>query len=232
MSEGGLFSTYSFCSDLAGVAGNIFALVLFVSPIPTFRRIVGNQSTEQFSGLPYIYALLNCLICLWYGMPIISPSIILVATVNSIGAVFQLVYIVIFILFADKQKKVKMLGLLLAVFAVFAIIIFVSLTVFEQPSRRLFVGYLSVFSLISMFASPLFIINLVIRTKSVEYMPFYLSLATFLMSLSFFAYGMFKEDPFISVPNGIGAILGTVQLVLYCHYSRGAADLGTRPLLG
>lgn len=30
-------------------------------------------------------------------------------------------------------------------------------------------------------------------------MPFYLSLATFLMSLSFFAYGMFKEDPFISV---------------------------------
>lgn len=43
--------------------------------------------------------------------------------------------------------------------------------------------------------------NLVIKTKSVEYMPFYLSLATFLMSLSFFAYGMFKNDPFISVSN-------------------------------
>lgn len=41
--------------------------------------------------------------------------------------------------------------------------------------------------------------NLVIKTRSVEYMPFYLSLATFLMSLSFFAYGMFKNDPFISV---------------------------------
>ncbi|KAI4342452.1 hypothetical protein MLD38_027079 [Melastoma candidum] len=24
-----------------------------------------NQSTEQFSGLPYIYALLNCLIIMW-----------------------------------------------------------------------------------------------------------------------------------------------------------------------
>ena len=30
-------------------------------------------------------------------------------------------------------------------------------------------------------------------------MPFYLSLSTFLMSLSFFAYGMFKYDPFIFV---------------------------------
>lgn len=41
--------------------------------------------------------------------------------------------------------------------------------------------------------------NLVIKTRSVEYMPFYLSLATFVMSLSFFAYGMLKFDPFIYV---------------------------------
>ncbi|KAK4487301.1 hypothetical protein RD792_006092 [Penstemon davidsonii] len=207
MSEGGLFSTYSVCSDAAGVAGNLLAFVLFVSPIPTFKRIIISKSTEQFSGLPYIYALLNCLICLWYGMPIVSSGIIFVATVNSVGAIFQFVYIIIFIVYADKGKKMKMLGLLLAVFSVFAIIVFVSIRVFEPPNRQLFVGYLSVFSLISMFASPLFIINLVIRTKSVEYMPFYLSLATFLMSLSFFAYGMLKQDPFISV-SSYPSILG------------------------
>ncbi|KAL0363522.1 UNVERIFIED_CONTAM: Bidirectional sugar transporter SWEET2a [Sesamum calycinum] len=198
MSQGGFFSTYSFFSDAAGVAGNLLAFVLFVSPIPTFRRIIRSRSTEQFSGLPYIYALLNCLICLWYGMPIVSSGIILIATVNSVGAIFQLVYIIIFIIYADKERKIKMLGLLLAVFSVFAVVVFVSIRVFEPPQRQLFVGYLSVFSLISMFASPLFIINLVIRTKSVEYMPFYLSLATFLMSLSFFAYGMLKKDGFIS----------------------------------
>ena len=43
--------------------------------------------------------------------------------------------------------------------------------------------------------------NLVIKTRSVEYMPFYLSLSTFLMSLSFFAYGVFKRDPFICVSS-------------------------------
>lgn len=73
---------------------------------PTFRRILRSQSTEQFSGLPYIYALLNCLICLWYGMPLVSPGIILVATVNSIGVLFQLIYISIFITYAEKPKKV------------------------------------------------------------------------------------------------------------------------------
>lgn len=231
MSEGGFSSTYSALSDAAGVAGNLLAFVLFVSPIPTFRRIIRSKSTEQFSGQPYIYSLLNCLICLWYGLPIVSPGIIHIATVNSVGAVFQLTYIIIFIVYAEKNKKVNMLGLLVAVFAVFAIIVFISLRFFESSSRQLFVGYISVFSLISMFASPLFIINLVIRTKSVEYMPFYLSLSTFLMSVSFFVYGMLKHDPFITVPNGIGAILGIVQLVLYLYYSRMSCEIERRPLL-
>ncbi|XLT15216.1 hypothetical protein HN51_060906, partial [Arachis hypogaea] len=43
--------------------------------------------------------------------------------------------------------------------------------------------------------------------NSVEYMPFYLSLASFLMSLSLSAYGVLKDDPFIYIPNGIGTFL-------------------------
>lgn len=73
---------------------------------PTFRRIVRNGSTEQFSGLPYIYALLNCLICLWYGTPLISSDNLLLTTVNSVGAVFQFTYIIIFTIYAEKAYKV------------------------------------------------------------------------------------------------------------------------------
>ncbi|KAI3830935.1 hypothetical protein MKX03_010233 [Papaver bracteatum] len=222
---------HSLFSDAAGVAGNLFAFVLFVSPIPTFCRIVRNRSTEQFSGLPYIYTLLNCLICLWYGLPHVSPGIILVATVNSVGAVFQLVYVILFIVYADKGKKMRMLGLLLAVFGAFAVIAYVSMTFFDSHTRQLFVGCLSVASLISMFASPLFVINLVIRTKSVEFMPFYLSLATFLMSISFLTYGVLKSDLFIYLPNGIGTVLGAIQLSLYAYYSRTSGDGSREPLI-
>lgn len=141
-----------------------------------------------------MYALLNCLICFWYGSPFVSPGVILVATVNSIGAFFQSIYLSIFILYAERAIKVtvltpitylnfsiavseslnefynsvinhhslllqlRMTGLLLAAFALFAIIVFVSMRMFDVDERQIFVGYLSVVSLISMFASPLFII--------------------------------------------------------------------------
>ncbi|KAJ0989230.1 hypothetical protein J5N97_007586 [Dioscorea zingiberensis] len=224
-------SLYEFFTYAAGVVGNLFAFVLFVSPLPTFRRIFRNKSTEQFSGLPYVYSFLNCLIVLWYGLPWVSQGVILVVTVNSVGALFHLSYVTIFIVFSDNWKKYKMFGLLLGVFCIFALVIYVSLEFFHGYARQDFVGYLSVASLISMFASPLFIINLVIRTKSVEFMPFYLSLATFLMSISFFTYGLFLHDFYVYLPNGIGAVLGLVQLLLYAYYSRKSSNTSRLPLL-
>ncbi|RDX85472.1 Bidirectional sugar transporter SWEET2, partial [Mucuna pruriens] len=231
MSLLGAFSIGKVGKDAAGIAGNIFAFGLFVSPIPTFRRIVRNGSTEMFSGLPYIYSLLNCLICLWYGTPLISPDNLLVTTVNSIGAAFQLVYIILFLMYAENAKKVRMLGLLLAVFGISVIILVGSLQIDDSAMRRMLVGFLSCASLISMFASPLFIIKLVIRTKSVEYMPFYLSLSTFLMSTSFFLYGVISDDAFIYVPNGIGTVLGMIQLVLYFYYKCSSTEDCTEPLI-
>ncbi|KAL9268706.1 Bidirectional sugar transporter SWEET2-like protein [Drosera capensis] len=63
-------------------------------------------------------------------------------------------------------------------------------------------------------------------------MPFFLALATFLTSTSFFTYGIFKDDPFIYVPNGIGGLLGFVLLALYTYYSRlSAKDSLTKPLV-
>ncbi|KAM5586396.1 bidirectional sugar transporter SWEET2 [Rosa sericea] len=225
------YSAFLIARVAAGIAGNIFAFGLFVSPMPTFKRIIRNGSTEEFSGLPYIYALLNCMISMWYGTPLISTDNILILTVNSAGAVFQFVYIAVFIIYAEKPKKVRMLGLLVAVFGLFTIIVVASLQISDFFLRRTIVGLLSCFSLISMFASPLFIINLVIRTKSVEYMPFYLSLSTFLMSTSFLLYGIFNYDPYVYVPNGIGTILGIVQLALYFHYHRSSKEDSREPLI-
>ncbi|MBA0716599.1 hypothetical protein Golax_015419, partial [Gossypium laxum] len=152
------YKTTSIWSQSLFLSGNIFAFGLFISPIPTFKRIIRNQSTENFSGLPYIYALLNCLICTWYGTPLVSHDNVPVMTVNSIGAVFQITYIVTFIVYADKEKKMRMLGMLLGVFGLLAIIVAGSLQIADRATRWIFVGFLSCASLISMFASPLFII--------------------------------------------------------------------------
>lgn len=142
----------------AGIAGNLFALGLFLSPIPTFSRITRNRSTEQFSVFPYIFALFNCLICTWYGLPFVSQNNILVTTVNAAGAIFQLFYISLYIAYCQKEARVKMIALLLLVVGIVTAIALVTYEFMEQPLRKLFVGSLSVFSLISMFASPLSII--------------------------------------------------------------------------
>ncbi|KAA8526732.1 hypothetical protein F0562_009039 [Nyssa sinensis] len=130
-----------------------------------------------------------------------------------------------------KAKKLKMSGLLLAVIGLFAAIVVGSLHLSDCDMRRIFIGFLSSASLISMFASPLCIINLVIQTRNIEFMPFYLSLSTFLMSTSFFLYGCFNSDPFVYVPNGMGTILGIVQLALYSYYKNKSREDCREPLI-
>ncbi|XP_066316546.1 bidirectional sugar transporter SWEET2b-like [Miscanthus floridulus] len=216
-------SLYGLSCFAAGLAGNVFALALALSPVPTFKRVLKAKSTEQFDGLPYLLSLLNCCICLWYGLPWVSDGggRALVATVNGTGALFQLAYISLFIFYADSRTtRLKITGLLFLVVFAFALIAHASIALFDQPVRQLFVGSVSMASLVSMFASPLAVMGLVIRTECVEFMPFYLSLSTFLMSASFAMYGLLLRDFFIYFPNGLGVILGAMQLVLYAYYSR------------
>ncbi|KAJ4827220.1 hypothetical protein Tsubulata_049040, partial [Turnera subulata] len=55
-------------------------------------------------------------------------------------------------------------------------------------------------------------------TKSVEYMPFLLSFFLFLNGGIWSAYAVLVKDFYIGVPNAIGFILGSAQLILYAIY--------------
>ncbi|KAA8538329.1 hypothetical protein F0562_027848 [Nyssa sinensis] len=201
-----------------GVFGNATALFLFLAPTITFKRIIANKSTEQFSGVPYVMTLLNCLLSAWYGLPFVSPNNILVSTINGTGAAIESIYVLMFVIFAPKKEKAKILGLFAFVLTVFSAVAFISVFALHGNGRKLFCGLAATIFSIIMYASPLSIMRMVIKTKSVEYMPFFLSLFVFLCGTSWFVYGLLGKDPFIAVPNGFGCGLGAMQLMLYAIY--------------
>ncbi|KAK9088397.1 hypothetical protein Scep_027479 [Stephania cephalantha] len=59
----------------------------------------------------------------------------------------------------------------------------------------------------------------VIQTRSVEFMPFSLSLFSFLASSLWTAYGLLSNDLLLTFPNILGCPLGLLQLLSYFKYS-------------
>jgi len=51
------------------------------------------------------------------------------------------------------------------------------------------------------------------------------------MSVSFFIYGVLLHDFFVYIPNGIGTILGIIQLLLYAYFRKESRGEDRLPLL-
>ncbi|TMW96634.1 hypothetical protein EJD97_007075 [Solanum chilense] len=211
----GLVHTIKF---IFGIVGNAATLFLFLVPTFTFKRIIENKSTEQFSGVPYVMTFLNCLLSAWYGLPFISSNNILIATINGAGAAIELIYVLIFFLYAPNKQKGKTLAMLILVIVAFATAAVISVLAFHGKNRQLFCGTAATIFSIVMYASPMSIIRLVIKTKSVEYMPFFLSFAVVVSCSCWFTYAMLGMDPFVGISTGVGLALGIVQLILYFIY--------------
>ncbi|CAN1755386.1 Bidirectional sugar transporter SWEET3b [Linum perenne] len=194
-----------------GIMGNAASLLLYSAPILTFKRVVERKSTEEFSCIPYIIALLNCLLYTWYGLPIVSYGWenFPVVTINGLGILLEFSFILAYLWFASAKGKASYLDFLLSAFVLH-----------DHHLRKVFVGTVGVVASAAMYSSPLVAMKQVMHTKSVEFMPFSLSLFSFLASSLWLAYGLLGNDLFIASPNFVGSPLGILQLVLYCRYRK------------
>ncbi|KAL0542469.1 hypothetical protein IC582_022583 [Cucumis melo] len=204
-----------------GIIGNGASLLLYTVPILTFWRVIKKKSTEEFSCVPYIVALMNCLLYTWYGLPIVSKGWenFPVVTINGLGILLELSFISIYFCFSSSQAKKKVILKMVGVVAVFLCVGMISTFVLKTHHlRKFFVGCIGLVASIAMYASPLVAMKQVIKTKSVEFMPFYLSFFSFSASSLWLAYGLLSHDLFLASPNLVGSPLGLLQLVLYCIY--------------
>ncbi|KAE9458967.1 hypothetical protein C3L33_09131, partial [Rhododendron williamsianum] len=141
-------------SFYVGVTGNVISVLLYLSPLGTFRRIVKHRSTEEFESFPYISTLLSSTLWTYYG--ITKPGSYLVATVNGFGAVVQVIYLSLFLAFAPPRIKANtaiLAGILDVGFAVAAILV---THFFVRGDLRIdMIGFLCAGLNIVMYGSPL-----------------------------------------------------------------------------
>uniref|UniRef100_A0A5B6ZE02 Bidirectional sugar transporter SWEET n=2 Tax=Davidia involucrata TaxID=16924 RepID=A0A5B6ZE02_DAVIN len=204
-------------SFFVGVIGNIISVLVFLSPIGTFWRIVKRRSTEEFESFPYICTLLSSSLWTYYG--ITKPGGLLVATVNGFGIIVETIYVAIFLIYAPSKMRAKT-SILVAILDVglLAVAIVVTRLALRGDIRIDAIGFMCAALNIVMYGSPLAAMRTVVTMKSVEYMPFFLSFFLFLNGGIWAFYALLVHDYFLAVPNGTGFILGTAQLVLYAIY--------------
>ncbi|KAJ3676130.1 hypothetical protein LUZ60_003542 [Juncus effusus] len=197
-----------------GVLGNIISVLVFASPIETFWRITKSKSTEDFEPTPYVVTLLSSSLWVYYGLT--KPDAFLVATVNCVGVVLETIYVVLFLLYAKpnlRAKTARLVGLLDV--GLFGLVFFVTWFFMTGNLRIVAVGTICACLNIFMYGSPLLVMKTVINTRCVEYMPFFLSFFLFLNGGIWTAYAILQKDIFLGIPNGIGFIFGSAQLVIY-----------------
>ncbi|MBA0578406.1 hypothetical protein Gorai_020689 [Gossypium raimondii] len=144
----------------------------------------------------------------FYGLPIVHPDSLLIITINGVGLVIEGVFVTIFFIFSNNKKRKRICFYLLIEIIFMVAVVLITLLVFQTTQKRsMFVGILAIVFNIGMYTSPLTVMRMVIKTKSVKYMPFSLSLFNFLNGV-------------VWIPNGLGTLSGLVQLILYAWFYR------------
>ncbi|XP_019189385.1 PREDICTED: bidirectional sugar transporter SWEET14-like [Ipomoea nil] len=204
-----------------GLLGNIVSFMVYLAPVPTFIKIYKKKSTEGYQSVPYVVGLFSAMLWIYYAF--LTPDTTLLITINSVGCFIQTSYISFFLFYATKKAKIDTMKtlLLLNVGGYGLIILITQFVAKDTSSRAHIVGWICLVFALCVFVAPLCIVRQVIKTKSVEYMPFLLSFFLTLSAVMWFFYGLLRKDYNIAIPNILGFIFGILQMVLYVVYKNG-----------
>lgn len=212
-----IISTHNPWVFVFGILGNISSFVVFVAPIPTFYRIWKKKSTEGFDSLPYLAGLFSAMLWIYYAS--LKSDAFLLITINAFGCFIETIYIALYITYAPKQAKMftwKVLSLLN--FGGFCAILLLSHFLTKGSLRVEVLGWICVAFSLCVFVAPLSVMRLVIRTKSVEFMPIHLSIFLTITAVTWLLYGIFLKDIYVAIPNILGFVFGMLQMVIYAIY--------------
>ncbi|XP_059642376.1 bidirectional sugar transporter SWEET14-like [Cornus florida] len=200
-----------------GLLGNVVSFMVYLAPLPTFYKVYKKKSTEGFQSVPYVVALFSAMLWIYYAF--LKSNATLLITINSVGCFIETIYICFYLFYAPKKAKVQTVQLVVLLNVVgFGLILLLTHFLAKGPTCAIIVGWICLVFSLCVFIAPLCIVRQVIRTKSVEYMPFLLSFFLTLSAVMWFFYGLLIKDFNIAIPNVLGFTFGILQMILYVMY--------------
>eukprot|EP00667_Euglena_gracilis_P014320 EG_transcript_14836 len=196
--------------QVSGVLAPAFTVGLFSSPLAVLRAVVQAQSTGPYAVLPYLTMQSNCALWAIYAARLGDTAILFP---NCLGLLISTVTIGAFAYYSSPAQRPGVLarGLLSAgVPATFLL--------WCPPLDTL--GLVASGFAVSMFASPLAQLGQVVQAGDSAALPFAQILMGALCTSAWTAYGWCIGNPFVLIPNGLGAVLSLIQLAIYWRYHR------------
>ncbi|XP_062018741.1 bidirectional sugar transporter SWEET9-like isoform X1 [Rosa rugosa] len=206
-------------ASVFGILGTIVAFLVYLAPLPTFYWIFKKKSTQGFPSIPYSVSLFSAMLTLYYAF--VKTNCLLLITINSIGCFIETVYLVVFMIYATPKSRTFATKLLILFNILgYGLMLLCTSLVPNVLLRLKVVGWIVIVFNVCVFAAPLTIMRQVIKTKSVEYMSFPLSLSLTLCAVMWFFYGLLIRDLFIAAPNVLGFAFGIVQMIMILVYRK------------
>ena len=217
--------------EVIGWVGTAAALLLFLVPMSTMREILRRGSVAEYSCVPYTLSLAQCMLWTTYALPMVTPCKTQPLIANSLGTALELLYVVVFLRYAGKRRAEiagQLTGMLVVLGAVVAFALLAAphikaLKPFPPTTPPLsrqttVLGFVAAISNVGMYAAPLSVMRRVVRSRSVEFMPLSLTLATGSCSVAWAVWAFKVGDDFVLAPNLAGITLTAAQLILYVRF--------------
>ena len=222
-----------FLSIVAPVIGVTLANVMFFSGVPAMLRCKREGMLGDMNPSPFPVVLANCVGWMGYSL-LIHDYFLFVgnAPASMVGMYFTLVGYGLSPLGSETRAQMERLvtGLMGATLSVvFYIGMVAEDTEASLEHKRTVMGLFCNFVLLVYYASPLTTMRQVLEQKNSKSLFFPMALANTANGAAWFVYGIALNDPYLMVPNGIGAALGILQVVLIRAYPAKHSTLDPSP---
>jgi solute carrier family 50 protein (sugar transporter) len=201
--------------DLIGIFCAIFTLLMWSSPIRDIfihkTSICKIKSTDHVTtGLPYVSSLMNSVV--WFSFTVTRPTLIVATCVNGMGIVLNSIFCCMYGWYSVGLKQREFFKECAVVIIIPTIIEII--TVFVTGTSES-IAWVAAGVNILMYASPLAAVFRVCRDKTVIGYPFLPIFFGFGAAICWFIYGIYTFVIPIMIPNGLGILLGLIELIIY-----------------